>query len=225
MYIVIGLGNPGKEYEKTRHNMGFMALDLLAQRWSIPMRKKGFHATIGEGLVDGQKVVLAKPDTFMNRSGQSVLALMNWYKCAHEQLLVLYDDVDLPPGDIRIREGGSAGTHNGMRSVVEQLGYTDFPRIRVGIGSARYELIDHVLSAPGGEEREAVEAALVKAADAAELVVSGRLKLAQEKFNVKPSTAKKRAAKAEQSEAEAASGVPESDSGTQEEADVERTAD
>ena len=137
-------------------------------------------------MVGGEKVILAKPETFMNESGRSVRELMSWYKCEHRELIVVYDDMDLPPGSLRIREGGSAGTHNGMRSIIYQLGYDDFPRVRVGIGEPAYNPVSHVLSAPQGEERENLAAAMEKAAEAVELIVRGRLGEAQTRFNHKP---------------------------------------
>lgn len=130
MFIIVGLGNPGREYAGTRHNAGYMALDILADRFGIEIKRHNFQAVFGEGFVAGQKVALVKPLTFMNESGRAVRDIMNWYKCQHDQLLLIYDDIDIPLGDIRIRAGGSAGTHNGMRSVIYQLQYDDFPRVR-----------------------------------------------------------------------------------------------
>ena len=148
-----------------------------------------------------QKVVLAKPETYMNNSGFSVMELMNFYKCEHSELIVVYDDVDLKLGTIRIRAGGSSGTHNGMKSIIYSLGYDDFPRVRVGIGRAgeRENLVGLVLGAPGKEEAEELKDAIGKAADAVELIVSGRLNKAQELFNVRP---KKERPAEEQDEAE-----------------------
>ena len=178
MFIIVGLGNPGREYAGTRHNAGYMALDILAD----------FQAVFGEGFAAGQKVALVKPLTFMNESGRAVRDIMNWYKCQHDQLLLIYDDIDIPLGDIRIRAGGSAGTHNGMRSVIYQLQYDDFPRVRVGIGQAQGQrgLVAHVLGAPQGEELEALRHGLAQAADAAELILNGQLLQAQAQFNKRP---------------------------------------
>lgn len=150
MFIIVGLGNPGREYENTRHNVGFMTVDMLADRFNIEVKRHNFRAVFGEGYIGGQKVVLAKPETYMNLSGWSVMELCNWYKPEHDQLLLIYDDIDIPLGTIRIRGGGSSGTHNGMRSVIYQLGFDDFPRVRVGIGHADGQkgLIAHVLGAP-----------------------------------------------------------------------------
>jgi PTH1 family peptidyl-tRNA hydrolase len=131
MYLVIGLGNPGPDYAKTRHNAGYLAIDALSARWNIELRKRAHRALMGEGAAHGQKIVLAKPETYMNLSGMSVSDLLGWYKCEHSELILLYDDADLSSGSIRIREKGSAGTHNGMRSVIYQLGFDDFPRVRM----------------------------------------------------------------------------------------------
>ncbi len=188
MYIIVGLGNPGREYENTRHNVGYMTLDILADRLGIEIKRHNFRAVFGEGYIGGSKVVLAKPETYMNLSGWSVMELCNWYKPEHAQLIVIYDDIDIPLGTIRIRGNGSAGTHNGMRNIVYQLGYDDFPRIRVGIGRTDGErtLVSHVLGVPSGEDRELLIRAMGDAADAAELIVKGELQEAQARFNKRP---------------------------------------
>ena len=193
MYIIVGLGNPGREYQNTRHNVGSMTLDILADRMNIEIKRHNFRAVFGEGCLGGTKVVLAKPETYMNLSGWSVMELCNWYKPEHDQLIVIYDDIDIPLGTIRIRGNGSAGTHNGMRNIVYQLGYDDFPRIRVGIGRADGErtLVSHVLGSPEGEERDMLIRAMNDAADAAELMIKGEMKEAQARFNKKPKKEKK----------------------------------
>lgn len=186
MFIIVGLGNPGREYAATRHNVGFMTIDKLAERLNISVSKKGFRSTYGEGRLGGTRVVLAKPETFMNNSGWAVSDLLNWYKPQHDELIVIYDDIDLPCGALRIRMNGSAGTHNGMRSIDQQLGFEDFPRIRVGIGKPAHGLIDHVLGVPNEEEAKLIGAAVAQAAEAAELIVAGKHEEAQTKFNYKP---------------------------------------
>ena len=193
MYIIVGLGNPGREYQNTRHNVGYMTLDILADRMNIEIKRHNFRAVFGEGCLDGTKVVLAKPETYMNLSGWSVMELCNWYKPEHDQLIVIYDDIDIPLGTIRIRGNGSAGTHNGMRNIVYQLGYDDFPRIRVGIGRADggRTLVSHVLGSPEGEGRDMLIRAMNDAADAAELMIKGEMKEAQARFNKKPKKEKK----------------------------------
>ncbi len=202
MYIIVGLGNPGREYADTRHNMGFMALDVIADRHNIEIKKENFRSVYGEGRIGGERVILAKPLTFMNNSGWAVRDLVNWFKIEHSQLIVIYDDIDIEPGELRIREKGSSGSHNGMKSIIYQLGFDDFPRIRVGIGGPEggRDLIAHVLSCPEGESAEKIKTALSEAADAAELISSGRIADAQMRFNKKPKRKKKEEAKlAEQS--------------------------
>ena len=161
-WLVVGLGNPGARFESTRHNMGFMALDILAARHNIDIRKENFRSVYGEGRIGTERVILAKPLTFMNNSGWAVRDLVNWFKIEHDQLIVIYDDIDLDPGDLRIREKGSSGSHNGMKSVIYQLGFDDFPRIRVGVGAPEggRDLIAHVMSMPTGEALDKVKAAL-----------------------------------------------------------------
>ena len=148
MHIIIGLGNPGREYHRTRHNVGFDVVDVLSEKLGISLTKNAMHGLIGEGFAGGEKAVLVKPQTYMNLSGQCVAELAAWYKAPMENLLVVYDDVDLPLGKLRLRQSGSAGTHNGMRSIIGLLGRQDFPRLRVGVGRKPegWELADWVLS-------------------------------------------------------------------------------
>lgn len=190
MFLIVGLGNPGREYANTRHNAGYMALDLLAEKFDIDVCRHNFRSVYGEGRIGSEKVVLAKPETFMNNSGFAVRDLVNWYKADNDHLIVIYDDVDLPVGTIRLREKGSAGTHNGMRSVVCQLGFDDFPRVRIGIGGAEHGMIDHVLGAFSDDEKAAVKGAIADAAEAAELIVRGKMQDAQARFNKKGSKKK-----------------------------------
>ena len=185
MFLIVGLGNPGREYANTRHNAGYMALDILADRYDIDICRHNFRSVYGEGRIGTEKVVLAKPETFMNNSGFAVRDLVNWYKVENDRLLVIYDDVDIPTGTIRMREKGSAGTHNGMKSVVYQLGFDDFPRIRIGIGGAAHGMIDHVLGEFSEDEKPEIKRALGDAASAAELIVKGEMKEAQARFNHK----------------------------------------
>ena len=153
---IVGLGNPGREYAKTRHNVGFMTIDKIAERLNISVNKKGFRSVYGEGRLGGTRVVLAKPETFMNNSGWAVGDLLKWYKPQHDELIVIYDDIDLPCGALRIRMNGSAGTHNGMRSIESLNGFEDIPRITVGIGKPAHGLIDHVLGVPNDEEAKLI---------------------------------------------------------------------
>ena len=186
MYLIAGLGNPGREYENTRHNMGYMALDLLEDRHHIDVRRHNFSGVFGEGFIGCEKVILVKPETFMNLSGRCIRAFVDYYKCEMQNLIVMYDDADLPEGDIRVREKGSAGSHNGMKSIIYELCRDDFPRVRIGIGKAEHgDMVNHVLTAPKGEAVELLREALSAAADAAELIAMGKADEAQAKFNKK----------------------------------------
>lgn len=188
MFLIVGLGNPGAQYAHTRHNAGFDVTDALAQKLDIAIARKKDEALVGEGFFAGQKLIVAQPQTFMNLSGQAVSALVRWYKLPLSQLLVIYDDIDLPPGTVRIRPNGSAGTHNGMRSIVEELGSDAFPRIRVGVGDRRpgYELADWVLGhyiTP--EEKQLAEDAFLHAAEGALCFVREGIESAMCKYNTK----------------------------------------
>jgi len=185
MYIIVGLGNPGKEYEKTRHNSGFMVIDELAKYMGIEVNKKKFKAEIGEGIIKGEKVILVKPQTYMNNSGESIIELVKYYKIDLDRLVVIYDDIDLDVGRIRIRKSGSAGTHNGMRSIVNYLDNTAFPRIRVGIGKNQVgDLVNHVLGKFKGDELEIISDSIIKASEAARIIVSDGIDTAMNKMNV-----------------------------------------
>ena len=169
-YVIVGLGNPGAEYAMTRHNMGFRALDMIAEDSSIEVKKSKFHALIGQGRFDGKKLVLVKPQTYMNRSGISVREAAMYFDVPSENVIVIYDDIDLPTGSIRIRKAGGPGTHNGMKSVVEQLGTKDFVRIRIGVGAAGMgeDLVNRVIGKVPKKEQEVLDQAAYDAARAAE---------------------------------------------------------
>ena len=169
MYLIIGLGNPGKEYENTRHNMGFKALDVLASDTGIEIKKSKFQSLLGKGKINGEKVILCKPQTYMNLSGNAARECAMYYDVPRENVIVIYDDMDLPIESIRIRKAGGPGTHNGMKSVVQQLGITDFPRIRIGIGAAREDedVIDRVIGKVPKSEQAMLDEAARKAAEAA----------------------------------------------------------
>ena len=187
MYIIAGLGNPGRKYENTRHNMGFIAVDLLAEKYGIKVDKLKFKALVGEGRIAGRKVLLVKPQTYMNLSGESIREVMSFYKEGIENLIVIYDDIDIPTGTIRVRKKGSAGTHNGMRNIVYLLQDDNFPRIRVGIGSdKKVDLINYVTGGVTKGEKELLEGALVKAADAAAAIVEKGIEKAMNEYNVRP---------------------------------------
>lgn len=188
MYIIVGLGNPGKQYEQTRHNVGFIAIDEIAKRLSIKMDKLKFKAIIGEGKIGLNKVILVKPQTFMNLSGQSVLEIMNFYKVQKENLIVLYDDIDVDVGKVRIRHKGSSGTHNGMRNIIYLLGYDDFPRFRIGISkpsNKNYNLADYVLGKFEKSEINNIVSAIEMTAEAVIYSVENTLDKAMNKYNAK----------------------------------------
>lgn len=185
MFVLAGLGNPGKEYEGTRHNAGFAAIDYLAALYRIPMTKEKFKALLGEGVIQGEKVLIAKPQTYMNNSGEAIRAILDFYKLETQNLIVIYDDIDLNPGSIRIRHRGSAGTHNGMRSILYHLGTEDFPRIRIGIGKPdpRFDLADYVLGRLDQNEQKAMNTAIEKVADAVGMIMVSGVETAMAKLN------------------------------------------
>lgn len=185
MYLIVGLGNPTKEYEHTRHNMGFDSIDLLAERLSVRINRTSCRAHIGKGFIGKEKVILAKPQTYMNLSGQSVGALLYFYKIPLSRLIVIYDDLDLEPGTIRIRKSGSAGGHNGMKDIIKMTGSQEFVRVRIGIGHPDPETgsIDYVLGRPRGEERELVTQAQERAALAVIDIVESGADHAMNQFN------------------------------------------
>lgn len=186
MYLICGLGNPGRQYASSRHNMGFIALDLLAQRLDIDLFRLRSRALVGEGRLDGHKIILAKPQTYMNQSGEAVRPLMDYYGLEAERLIVIYDDIDLEPGEIRVRRKGSAGTHNGMRSVIQQLGFDHFPRIRIGIGkSGIIPLEKYVLMGYTQQERPLLARAVQQAADAAVDLITLGAELTMRRYNAK----------------------------------------
>ncbi len=191
VWIIAGLGNPGPEYEDTRHNCGFLAIDCLSEKLGIQINKKKFKADYGEGKVDinGKdiKLVLLKPFTYMNNSGESVEQAVNWYKTDVSNVIVIYDDIDLEQGFIRIRAKGSAGSHNGMKSVIKHLAEENFPRVRVGIGKKpeNMDLVAYVLGHFGKEDKEVMGKAFEAAADASLCIVKNGAENAMSKYNGK----------------------------------------
>lgn len=186
MYIIAGLGNPGKQYAQTRHNVGFDTIDILADKYNISVDTKKHKALCGKGMIEGQKVVLAKPQTFMNLSGESVRELVDFYKIdPEEELIVIYDDISLEPGKIRIRKKGSAGGHNGIKNIIAQLGTQNFQRVKVGVGEKPkgWDLADYVLGHFSKEDRGLVDDALKRVAGAVELMVQGEVDQAMNQFN------------------------------------------
>ncbi|MDO4564420.1 MAG: aminoacyl-tRNA hydrolase [Clostridia bacterium] len=184
MFIIAGLGNPGLSYKKSRHNAGFMALDELAAKAGIKIKQKGFSSLYGEGAIGGERVLLLKPQTYMNLSGDAVQQAVHFYRLPLDRLIVIYDDIDLQVGALRIRARGSAGTHKGMKSIISCVGSDAFPRIRIGVGrDDSLVLKDYVLKKPSRQELELLNPAFKNAAEAARLIVSGSLEEAQARFN------------------------------------------
>ena len=187
MYIIAGLGNPGGEYKTTRHNAGFCVIDALADRYNISVTEKKHKALCGKGLIEGQKVILAKPQTFMNLSGESIRSLLDFYKVTADELIIIYDDISLPPGQLRIRKRGSAGGHNGIKNIIAHLGGQEFPRIRVGVGEKPKEmdLAAYVLSRFSAGEQEIMQDAYQAAAAAAAAMMNDGIDSAMNQFNSK----------------------------------------
>ena len=185
MYIIVGLGNPGEKYVHTRHNVGFEVIDILADRIGIHVDEKKHKGLCGRGVLEGQKVVLVKPQTFMNLSGESVRAVADFYKVAADEIIVVYDDISLEPGRLRVRGKGSAGGHNGIKNIIAHLGTQEFPRVKVGIGEKPkgMDLADYVLSHFGRGEWEQTEEAFKEAADAVAVMISQGTEAAMNRFN------------------------------------------
>lgn len=192
MWLIVGLGNPGKRYEDSRHNIGFMVVDYLARVYRIHL-KKGLNALRGKGVVQGEDLILAKPQTFMNMSGVAVNALVGYLKIPIENLLVIYDDIDLPYGRLRIRKRGGAGGHRGMESIISQLGTKDFPRVRLGIGrpkgkgqgsgTRQEDIVEYVLDRFNSEEEDELNEILSKAKEAVDTIIRDGIEKAMDRFN------------------------------------------
>lgn len=185
MYVFVGLGNPGVKYDSTRHNIGFEVIDHFARTHHIPVRKIKHRALIGEGRIGDEQVVLVKPQTYMNLSGESLQSIVRFYKIPLENLVVIYDDIDLETGKIRIRQHGGAGTHNGMRSILTHLNSEKFPRIRMGVGKpVQGDLADYVLSRFKPDEIPLMEKAIIRASEALELLIKEDLQKAMNVYNL-----------------------------------------
>lgn len=185
-WLVVGLGNPGSKYESTRHNMGFLAVDILAHREGFRFNKLRFKAWTAAVDLGGEKVLVMKPQTYMNLSGEAVGEAARFYKIPPEHVLVISDDISLPAGKLRIRAGGSAGGHNGLKNIIQHLGTDRFPRIKVGVGSpqqAGYDVVDWVIGKPMGEDQKVLLEALERAADAVSVVISQGPDKAMNRFN------------------------------------------
>ncbi len=174
MFVIVGLGNPGRQYENTRHNAGFMAIDALAEKYGISVDTKKHKALIGKGVIAGRKVTLAKPQTFMNASGESVRTLVDYYKISEEdELIVIYDDISLDVGTLRIRKKGSAGGHNGMKSILSHLGHDVFQRVKIGVGEKPkgWDLADYVLGTFSKAEKQLIEECLPRVCHGVEIML------------------------------------------------------
>ena len=188
MLVIVGLGNPDDKYQGTRHNVGFDVIDLLAEKYNIAVDTKKHRAYIGKGIIGGQKVILAKPQTYMNLSGESVRSLVEYYKVDPEtELLIIFDDISLDVGQLRIRKKGSAGGHNGIKNIIANLGTSVFQRITVGVGEKPkgYDLADYVLGRFSKEERELIKEGFECAAEAVAMITAGEIDQAMNKYNRK----------------------------------------
>jgi len=185
MYAIIGLGNPGKKYEKTRHNVGFRVVDRLAKNWGVSVKKVQFQSLVGETFVGGEKVLLLKPQTYMNESGRAVVDLQRYYQIPAENLIVIYDDIDFEVGMLKVRKRGSAGSHNGMKSVIYQLQSDAFPRVRMGIGKqpSYMDLANYVLGGFTSKEEKTMESVVDAACEAIETIVQDGVEKAMNRTN------------------------------------------
>lgn len=185
-WIIAGLGNPEPKYEITRHNAGFLAIDRIADNANVSIKKMKFHALIGEADLGGERCLLLKPLTYMNKSGEAIAEAMRYYRIPPERVLILFDDISLDPGKLRIRQKGSAGGHNGIKSIIEMTKSSDFPRIKIGVGKKPhpdYDLADWVLSKFKKDELPLMDEAFTNAADAAVMIVSGSIDRAMNRYN------------------------------------------
>ena len=187
MYLIVGLGNPEPEYAKTRHNMGFDVINKIAKKYDIELSRSNYNAIFGIGIIEGKKVILVKPQTFMNLSGEAVKKYVDFYKTTLEDVLVIYDDMDTDIGSIRVRAKGNAGSHNGMKSMIKELNSVDFPRIRVGVGRPKdeFDKIDYVIGQVADEEYVELQKGQDKAAEAAICYIKDGIDSAMNTFNIK----------------------------------------
>lgn len=185
MYCIVGLGNPGLKYENTRHNAGFLTIDYLANKFGIDVKKSKFKSLYGQGVISGQKVMLVKPQTYMNNSGEAVREIKNFYKFDIDKLIIIYDDIDIEFGTIRIRKKGSAGTHNGMKSIIYQIQDDKFPRIKIAVGKKPeyMDLANFVLSGFTEREAEVIREEIKLAADSIETMIESSIDMSMNKFN------------------------------------------
>lgn len=187
MYIIVGLGNPTREYAGTRHNIGFDAITRIADDYNISLDMKKHKSICGKGMIAGEKVILAQPQTYMNLSGEAVRELKDFYKVSNEEIIILYDDISLDVGQLRVRPKGSAGGHNGIKSIISHLGGEDFPRVKIGVGDKPkgWDLADYVLGRFQTEEQETVREALKRASEACVCIMTDGTDVAMNRFNKK----------------------------------------
>ncbi|MFT8347724.1 aminoacyl-tRNA hydrolase [Clostridium saccharoperbutylacetonicum] len=183
MFLIVGLGNPGKEYEDTRHNIGFKVVDNIAKEYNIPINRQKFKGIYGEGFINGEKVILLKPTTYMNLSGESVREVVNFYNIENDEILIIYDDISLDVGKLRIREKGSAGGHNGIKSIIAHLGSEVFSRIKIGVGQPNSDLVKYVLGKFSKEEMVALDESIEAATNATAEIIKNDVKTAMNQFN------------------------------------------
>ena len=183
MKLIVGLGNPGKKYEHTRHNMGFDVVDLFAEQAQIDIDKDAFKGLVGRGKIFDEDIYILKPQTFMNLSGESVREIVSYFKIDLEDIIVVYDDMDLPIGKIRLRPSGTSGGHKGMQNIIEHLHSEDIKRIRIGIGQSTFDTVDYVLSKPLKEEMPLVEDSIKQACDALKEILKSNFEKAMNKYN------------------------------------------
>jgi PTH1 family peptidyl-tRNA hydrolase len=183
VYLVVGLGNPGREYENTRHNVGFNVLDLISNKYNIDINRTKFKGIYGEGRIADEKVILLKPLTYMNLSGESVREICNFYKIPNENIIIIYDDISLEVGRMRIRKSGSAGGHNGIKNIILNLSSDVFPRIKIGVGAPSGDLIAHVLGKLTNEEMDVIDRVFNAASEAVESLIKEGVTEAMNKFN------------------------------------------
>lgn len=190
MHIIVGLGNPGREYVGTRHNVGFDVISRLSEDYNIPLDFKKHKALCGRGRIEGQRVLLAQPQTFMNASGESIRELMDYYKVSTENIIIVYDDISLDVGQLRVRPKGSAGGHNGIKSIIQHMGTQEFPRVRVGVGDKPrgWDLVDYVLSRFPASEEPTMQEAFERAAAACKVILLDGVEEAMNQFNRKIGT-------------------------------------
>ncbi|BFK80019.1 aminoacyl-tRNA hydrolase [Clostridium baratii] len=183
MFLIVGLGNPEEKYNNTRHNIGFEAVDYIADKYNIDINRKKFKGVYGEGFIGNEKVILMKPTTYMNLSGECIREVIDFYKLSNEDILVIYDDISLDVGRIRIRPKGSAGGHNGIKSIINHLGTDEFSRIKIGVGQPKGDLVNHVLGKFSQEENEVLEESLEATKLATETIIKEDTQAGMNKFN------------------------------------------